>query len=115
MRKRVLAKPARKREWHPTSTFSSTVNLPSLVESCHPRKTPRRVRLLDAGRIETAAQNCMRRHRSAVGVGDRDLTLPRLVQLRHHAGSHTTLPWREMDSNFRSPRRARGAITILAK
>src|SRR6202035_3185475 len=25
--------------------------------------------------------------------------LPRLVQLRQHAGSHTTLPWREMDSN----------------
>ena len=43
-----------------------------------------------------------RRHRSAVGVGDRDLTLPRLVQLRQHAGSHTTLPWREPDSNHRS-------------
>ena len=42
----------------------------------------------------------MRRHRSAVGVGERDLTLPRLVQLRQHAGSHTTLPWREMDSNY---------------
>jgi hypothetical protein len=27
--------------------------------------------------------------------------LSRLVQLRQHAGSHTTLPWREMDSNFR--------------
>jgi hypothetical protein len=44
----------------------------------------------------------MRRHRSAVGVGDRDLTLPRLVQLRQHAGSHTTLPWREEDSNSQS-------------
>jgi hypothetical protein len=37
--------------------FWLSLNLPSLVESCHPRKTPRRVRLLDAGRIETAAQN----------------------------------------------------------
>jgi hypothetical protein len=37
--------------------FWLRLNLPSLVESCHPRKTPRRVRLLDAGRIETAAQN----------------------------------------------------------
>ena len=26
----------------------------------------------------------MRRHRSAVGVGERDLALPRLVQLRQH-------------------------------
>ena len=32
----------------------------------------------------------MRCHRAAVGVGERDLALPRLVQLRQHAGSHTT-------------------------
>jgi hypothetical protein len=26
----------------------------------------------------------MRRHRSAIGVGERDLTLPRLIQFRQH-------------------------------
>ena len=31
-----------------------------------------------------------------------DLTLLRLVQLRQHAGSHTTLPWSKPDSNSRS-------------
>jgi hypothetical protein len=37
---------------------------------------------------------------------ERDLTLPRLVQLRQHAGSHTTLPWSKVDSNSGSHPRA---------